>query len=668
MHSYAEASNHGFPDTMNTILAKLFFFCRNAAATNTFSRTYRWGLVMLSLGAFFAAEPVGQAIANSLSARATFAHSMEGGQDKTEQQTLSQRYSTGFSSKPTEAITISGALGYNKGWQEHSGSNSSRQSSTGLKITNDIFTARINGAAGFQMPNKKDDSKSIGWNSSLTSNISKKFWPSLRVNFGQTTNTNDAEPQTSDSKSKRAGLATGIDLILGQVAYRYNTSTSTNNLTGTGTNKKRQTASFSTGHSFWNNRISIGFSQGYSQSTTSTTRYIQPTGMVDLPIRVTVATSAIDNTPLFDPLPPTPALADEDLATTALTINNGDIINIGFSSDEPTANRIYLYINPSIIIDAADAANLRFSLYKSSIDDGNTWTQVATTLTPTFDDENHRYILDYNFDFNTTIFKLVATNWPTAAVPLTELQIISRQPGASIPLEDTQKRSNSSSNFNTTILLSKNVPLNYSFSITSSKNPAGVKSTTRTQAGNLNLHWNLNKYCQPSINMNTSSSKSNANATRSNRSIGLSINSSPLPTVHANLGTTHNENLLNDVKIGTVDRYNFSLGATLYPDLTTALSFNRSESRSTQNDASSNTMSSSFGLTARLSSKLTTSFVTNYNRSSTASASGESTGKTSKGVSLAMNIRPSDILSLRLNASQQWEADSSPPIVTRLGV
>ncbi|MDH3359902.1 MAG: hypothetical protein OEL55_03440, partial [Desulfobulbaceae bacterium] len=504
------------------------------------------------------------------------------------------------------------------------------------------------------------NSQSMGWNSSLTSNINKKFWPSLRINFGQNSSVDDAEPRTSDSKSEKAGLATGIDLILGQVAYRYNTTTNTNNLTATESNKKSQTASFSTGHSFWHNRITVGFSQGYSQSTSSITRHIQPTGLIDLPIRVTAATSAIDNTPLLDPLPAAPALADEDLATTAININNGDVTNIGFSSDESTANRIYLYLNPATTIAAADAANLRFSLYTSSINDGSTWTQVATSLAPVYDIENHRYILDYNFDFNTTIFKLVATNWPTATVPLTEIQIVSRQPGASIPLEDTQKRSSSSSNLNTTILLHKNIPLNYSFSISSSKNPAGVKSTKRSQAGNLNLHWNLNKYCQPSVTMNTSSSKSNSNATRSNRSIGLSINSSPLPTVHANLGTTHNEDLLDGVKLSTADRYNFSLGATLYPDLTTGLSINRYESRSTQSDASSNTMGSNFSITARLSSKLTTSFSTNYNRSSTASSTGTGTAKTTKGGSLAMNIRPSDILSLRMNASQQWDTGSSP--------
>ena len=627
---------------------------------NIYTRKISWPMSMVFLGVLQLATLTNHATANSLSGRASFAHAIKGGENQKESQTLSQRYSTGFSSKPTDAININGALGYNKNWRKESGSRSSYQQNAGININNDLFSATLNEAAGFQMPTDRPNSKSFGWNSSFTSKVSKKFLPTFRVNYGQSSTASDAIPRTSDTKSQRAGFATGLNLNVGQLSYRYNTSTTTNNITKTESRNSSQNASFGGGRNFWNNRVSLRFSQGYSQNTSGYTRYIQPTGLVDLPIRCSVSTSAIDATPTFDPLSSTPALADDDLGTQALALNNGDALNIGFSSDELAANRIYLYLDPTIVLNVADASTLRFSLYTSAITDGNVWTQITTNLAPTYDDQEHRYTLDYNFNFTDTIYKLVATNWPTATLSITELQLVSRQPGASIPQETKKTSSSSSTTLSTRLLLYKNVPLNYSFSFSNSKNPNGVKSKSRSNAGNLNLHWNLNKYCQPSLTMNTSTSRRNSQATRTNRSIGLTINSTPLPTVHVNFGATQSENFRDSTKQASANNFRISVGAALYPDLSASLSANRSQSRQTISGSSSTALKTGFGLTAHLSSKLTTSFGAGYSRQSSESGTGESTARSSKGGSLSMNIRPSDILSFQIKASQSWNNSHSP--------
>ena len=645
---------------MNKIIVTTSFYRQNLSPRNRFARKIRWPMTMIFLGTLHLTLFPGQAIAINLPVRASFTHSVRGGETQEQKQNLSQRYSTSFNSRPTDAISINGAMGYNKSWQEGGGSRASLQQSAGLRITNDIFSAQLNGNAGFQMPSKSVDSQNLGWRGSLTSNVIRKFLPSLRINYGQNFTTNDAIPRTTDSKSQRAGFATGLDHKLGHISYHYNTITSTNNISRSETRKFNHTASFSTRKSFWENRVNLRFSQGYSQSSVDTTRYIQPSGLVDLPIRATVVTSTIDDTPLFDPLPATPTLADDDLATQAIAINTGDVYNIGFTSNELAANRIYLYLDPTVTIDAGDAATLRFSLYTSPKTDGNTWTKVVPNLTPTFDNQDHRYILDYNFNFDTTIFKLVATNWPTAMIPITELQIISRQPGASIPLEVQKKNSSTSTSLGTTILLYKDIPLNYSFSLSTSKNPAGTRSKSSTQAGNLNLHWNLNKYCQPSLTMNTSTSQSNSQAKSTNRSLGLTVTSSPLPTVHINFGSTQNDYFYDSVKKSSTTLYNIFIRAALYPDLSTSLSLKRSESRSLQRNSSSTALNSDFSITARLSSKLTSSLSTSYSKQSSTSGARESSSKTKKSGAFAMNIRPSDILSLQLHASKEWNDKPTP--------
>lgn len=610
------------------------------------------------LGAIAFSPPTDIARANNLSGRASFRHSISGGDDNGERQRLSQFYSTGFSSTMTDAISLTGNLGYNKNWQEQRGSSSSVQSSAGVKINNDIFSARINGSTGFQMPKNSDDTRSTAWNSTVSSNWRKKFWPSLRINYGQSHATTEATPKTSDSESQKAGLGTSLDLLIGKIVYSYNTSTNTNNISRTESERSSQNANFATGHSFLNNRMQLSFSQGYSQSTSSTTRYIQPTGMVDLPVRVSVITSDIDSTPIFGSLSSSPALADDDLATVVLTVNAGDSINIGFSSDELSANRIYLYLDPTVSITAADAASLKFSLYSSPISDGNVWTEIATNLSPVYDNLENRYILDYNFNFDSTLLKLVATNWPTTPLSITELQIISRQPGASIPLEETKKSSSTTTTVGTSIQLHKDVPLNYTYSLSTGKSHTGAKSKNQSHAAN--LRWNLHKYCQPSLNMSTNISQAGSHAKNTSRSFGLSVSSAPIPTISIGFGATKNENFHNSTKLGSAKSYSLSLNAALYPDLSANLHTNHSESNSPTNGSSSTTWSNGLGLTARLSSKVTTSFSTYYNRNSTESAGGGKTGNTNKGGALSMNIRPSDILSLQFTAAQQWNDQPSP--------
>lgn len=621
------------------------------------SRVCRWMVIILSFG-LSNRLLILPASANSLNGRVTLQQAMSGGPEIETQKNLTQRYSTNFTSSVSDAINVNGDLSYNKNWSKGAGFNESVQQNGAIGVDNDIFMARTHGAMSIQMPNSAPNSNNYQWGVSLASRWHKDYWPSLRINYNHNKNTNESIPRTTDNDRQQIGFATDLNLVVAQVNYRYSTSKATDNIYKLSSKQSGQSLGVSGNRTFMDNRLTISIAQQFTEYINGTIRKYQPAGMVDTQLYLSGVSSSIDDTPEFDPLSSTPALADDDFQNVAININNGESTNIGFSTDTTNGNRIYIYLDPSVILNDIDASSLRFNLYSSPDVDGISWTQRATSLTPVYDGQSSCYYIDYDFTLMNTLYKLVATSWPLATIPVTELQMVYRQAGSDIALNIEDKRTSSSTSLNAGFLLRENLPLAYNVSLSSNKNPFGLKSTRLSQSGS--ARWRLSRYFSPSISINTNSNIQDGQTKDLNNAVGLNITSSPINSISINVGTTQNANFSDSQKTSENHNYSVGINAQLYPDLTSSLSSSVSEQHSPITGATSITHNYQISMTARINSKLTAFLSSSQNNSATDLPGQPITTDKSSISNLSMNMRPSDILSIRMNATKNWDITDQP--------
>ncbi|MDH5299292.1 MAG: hypothetical protein OEV91_09765, partial [Desulfobulbaceae bacterium] len=153
-----------------------------------------------------------QAASNQLTGNAIWNHGVSGAENSETMSRLSQRYSTNFSSDVTSAMGIDGNLSYGKNWSQGYGSSETLMPNLRLNIKNDIFNADLSGMASKMRPATGPDSINQSWDSTWQSVWNRKFWPTLRLNYGQSQSTNNATPSTVDNGTTRMGLSTDWDL------------------------------------------------------------------------------------------------------------------------------------------------------------------------------------------------------------------------------------------------------------------------------------------------------------------------------------------------------------------------------------------------------------------------------------------------------------------------
>lgn len=563
--------------------------------TTLSSKTTRTPTALLLLGiTTFTANPV---VANTIGGNASFSHGISGGQEQDTRQNINQRYSTKFSSQLTSAMNLAGNISYNKIWQQQSGANESLTPNANFNITNDIFHASLSGMATSQVPTDSPNSTSSAWQTSLGSAWSKRFWPSLKINYGQNRTTDDSAPKTQDTNQSNLGVGTSVDLILATLNYDYSQSNSNNNITHSESQYSTNTATLKTGHSFWNGKIAMKFSQKYSESVSKQIHHEANNATVEDATQIAQTSASTPANVSFGALTPKTALTDNNFTTVATAITPGDAINLGFKfSLSRQVNRIYLYVDPTTLPSAADVSALRFSLY-TSIDGSTSWDQITTNLIPTFDPSNNRLVLDIpTTDEN--YLKLVTTAWPaTTTISLTELQTYYRYNTgtANIPRENQQ--TSLLSNLGINAHLTDNIPLAYTMSL--GKNHVDDRQTTDlSQAAT--LKWNLHRYCQPSFSISETKTQSDNSPVAINRSYSLNATSAPLPSIDLGFGFSQSNNFRDETPLNTNRNYTFSLGAVLYPDLTSSFNINHSTSNNEQQDSLNSNWRYTITLTSRL--------------------------------------------------------------------
>lgn len=613
------------------------------------TKTTRIPAALLFLG--ISTLAANSAVANSLSGNASFSHGIGGDQEKETLQHLSQRYSTNFSSELTSAMNLGGNISYNKNWRQQGGADESMAPNANLSISNDIFHATFFGMASSQVPTDSANSSSKAWQTSWGSAWHEKFWPSLQLNYGQGSSTNDADPKTQDTSQNNLGFGSSVDLVLAQINYKYSQSNSSDNINRSESQNTNNTATLKTGHSFWDGKMAINFSQKYSESTSAVSHHDSTNTMVEDATQIAQTTASIPADVTFGALTTVPALSDNDFATVAMAINPGDAINLGFKFNlNRLVNRVYLSVDPATTLNVADVTALRFSLYTSI--DGTTWGQITTNLAPTYDPNNNRIVLEIPAT-EENYLKLVATAWPpTAVISLTEMQAFYRyNTGTNTTITRKYRQVNHLSNLGINAHLTDEIPFAYSMSL-GKNNTGDHQSKNLSQAAS--LKWNLHRYCRPSFSISENKTQSDDSPIAKNRYYSLNATSSPLPSIDLGFGISQNDNFSGATPLSTSRNYSFSLGAILYPDLNGSFGLSHSTSNSKQSGSLSSNWNYNITVTSRLSSKLTTNITASHSQSASESPGSPGTASQNSNAAINLNIRPSDILSLRVSASKGW--------------
>ncbi len=603
-------------------------------------------------------------MANSIGGNAGLNHGISGGQGKETLQRLSQRYSTTFSSEITSAMQLGSSVNYNKNWGEGRGTSESISPNANLNVRNDIFSASLSAMTSSQVPNNSPNSASTAWQTSWASTWNKEFWPTIRINYGESEATNDVNPKTSDSEQKNLAIGTSLDLLLAKINYNYSQSNGINNPDQSENKSANHTASIKANHSFWSGRMAVTFSQQYSESSSEQIHRPTTNKMVEDATQIALTTAGIPQEVLSGELQLEPALSDNDFNTVATTISPDQKMNLGFKfSQKEDVNRIYLYVDPEaeIPLTSTNVAALRFNLYSSTDESGSLWTTVTPDLVPSYDPANSRIILDIP-NIQGKYLKIVAVAWPaTPDITLTEVQTSYRYAGSINSIISRKQRQISHlTNLAINTKITDKIPIGYTLSL--AKNNSGVNESKNLRQA-ANIKWNLHRYCQPSFSVNESKSNDNDSPTTKSRSYSLQVNSSPIPSVDLAMGTSRFDTFTEGTLLARNKRYSFSLAAAFYPDLNGSFSLSHSIYDYKQLNQYSSSWNASANLTSRLSSKLTTNLSINHTKSKTATPYTASPYSEATNSAINVNIRPSDILSLRVSASTSWaDGQENAPI------
>jgi len=128
------------------------------------------------------------------------------------------------------------------------------------------------------------------------------------------------------------------------------------------------------------------------------------------------------------------------------------------------------------------------------------------------------------------------------------------------------------------------------------------------------------------------------------------IASAPLSTLDLSIGATRNENYEDDDRQSTTHNYTLYTTAVLFPDLNSSLDLLYGTTDNVDGE-DSRTYGAQCTLTARLSPELTADLTGDYNKNKA------ETDSESKGGTLTLNWRPSDIFSLRGSGNRTWEKE-----------
>ncbi|MBA3002646.1 MAG: hypothetical protein FP813_02130 [Desulfurivibrio sp.] len=614
-------------------------------------------MVLASLAVLLAS--IGNAVAGQ-SVTSSWQHEDKKGSPETDDFTVS--YTVDLKQEITDAMSLQEAFRYNRNWQEDEGDTEGYDPSLRFAIQNDIFLFDLFGSASEQRNSIATDRSRRSWESTWASNWQKRFWPKLRASYGRDFSTDSESPHLQDTEDSRESVGVDWDFELFKTHYNFNRSQQNDNVTFGETTATNHFARLDSSGRFFDNRLSLGFSQQFSTSHTESSTAVGADGFALIKQSIAQVLEGHDDTPLTsDPgeLSNNSLMADNDVEVVSGIYTDGfdnPPLNIAFRVDLREVNRIFLYTEKNIGVVTAGA--FAIDLYGSL--NGTDYQRIQQNVSFIYDSVKKRFeITTSNVTFRW--LKLVVTSSPVQRVDFTEIEIYDRvaSSGSFVTRED--KTLSNISDLNMGYKFSSALGMTYNLSLEYGNYASETDFSRKNQIGE--MRWTPWEYLSSAFGVSENMEKIEGLPETLNRAYTLRLSSPPVPTVDMNLGLSKTERYEENKLLSTSYVTGLYTSAALYPDLDANLDLTTGrtvyESTSTLTtifgplEENTGTTTKEFGsrltMTARLVPRLTADLTNDYQKIQGA-VSTEMLDER-----LTLNWRVSDILSVLTAVGKKWE-------------
>jgi hypothetical protein len=566
-----------------------------------------------------------------------------------------QRYHLTWYPQVTRAFSFDADMNYSRQWTTSRGTREIVSPTLNALLQNDLFQVEFNGVVNEILNSDSRDQSSRTWETVVSSNWTYPYWPGLRLIAGGNTFSDSGDDPVTDSERDWYEFIAEWEMDTLATYYSYYTQVRTNRVEGSEYDEGRHFGRLDYGRAFLGTRGQLTFSQQFTDSVTDITAAVGEGDRINIAVGLSQALAAVDPVPERGSLPGNPGLIDGNRNSTAFTINLQETANLAVKADLQRVDFLYVYtgeIDPVLI---GETDSLRWDLYTSR--DGVDWQRERINPPTRYNRDEFRYEVDVG-GTESIYLKLVVTGWPlNLAVPVTEIEAYRSRTGTGTGIDETQKYRKYLTDFNVRFDPTRTTRVIYSLVWDNFDNEPGNDRDRLFQSGS--IRWLVSRYFVPSITVNETRTDNSETADDLFRSYGISIRSTPFPTLDSTLSITRNENYEDDEIISRNHTVNMLTSAILYPNLESTLDINIILNENEFSDRSSDALGVRWTLTGRLRPGLIADLITEYGSNtidfSEAGSDEDSGGRTSINV----NYRPSDRVSFLVNASrgygEQWE-------------
>ncbi|MBU0682461.1 MAG: hypothetical protein KKD73_13670 [Proteobacteria bacterium] len=560
-------------------------------------------------------------------------------------------YTLDLKQEVTEAMSLQESMRYSSGWREEYDTQSVDPSMR-FGISNDLFVFELFGSASQQRNTISADQKRASWEAVWASSWEKRFWPNLRTTYGEDFQEDDNSPRLTDSENKNESVALDWDFELFKTYFNYNRNKYNNIATDRQSDSTSNFARLEADHSLWQNRLTFGFANQFSENREKSTTALGTTSSALIRQSLSQVLHGLDVAPLTittaGELNAVAALHDGDLTTASSVATNGIDVpsphSIAMKTDFKIIDEIYLY---TAVDRAAVAASFTFALYTS--DNGSNWQLSTNSLPFSYNSAEKRFEFPIPA-LNNLWLKLVITSSPLTTVDFTEIEAYQRVTGVD-KAELTSTSSSMITDLNLGARLTDTLTLTYNLSFENGEYGSGVEYDRSSQAGHLT--WQTLAALTTTVGVNESKSQNGDADESSSRSYTLNMDAIPLDTVDVNMGLTRSEEYEGSERQSVNHNVGLFTTAALYPDLDASVDLNYGWIKQEDTDLTTRNYHTILTLTARLVPSVTADLTTDYQHTL-----GDD-GSETTGADLSINWRASDMLSMHVSGNKEWLGSDS---------
>ncbi len=421
-------------------------------------------------------------------------------------------------------------------------------------------------------------------------------YPSLTASYNRYTTQDYLDPHKVDTTTSNLLLNSLYSFRFldtdSDLNYTFSRVKTEDKVNGTVTETPSHFVTTTLSRSFWDRKVSTDLNMGYnwikyeSTSLGGETRFEQE-------ISPTEGLYAQDASPATDPLASTPALIDNDTVTSAGIDLNGSFRNIGVRfTITQSLHKIHLYISTS---DTNIATyNFGWQLYTSS--DGISWTFQGSPSV-SFEAAFSRFVLSFS-ETSALYFKIVNTTFPSGALPVNVTEIKPVGFILSTPTETlTYITQRDFGGFRVSFVPIERLTLAYNINYDHyTQELNDLSSLTVTQGSNMNIVvlpeylTFLTSYTNSRVSSSQTVTTGIFRTDTGFDNYTLTLSSTPLPTVNANINYSLTETLIDGEDATKTDTLSTDVFMNLYRGVDLNIGGNLTKTKNIQADARTNTV------------------------------------------------------------------------------